>query len=123
MTHMKHFFFTLLSLAILVGCSSPNTAHPIITDYLIEHISHPETYKPIKTSVAAKGKIDVASTEYWKHIPANGVIDVVVLRHEFSHDDRSNHLVNNAYYFYMNPQLDVIYFAHFDNGKSLYPLE
>lgn len=113
---IKHFIPALAIVCMLAGCTSLNKANPLIKEYLIETISHPETYKPIKTSVVAKGKIDVASTEYWKHIPANGVIDVVILRHEFTHDNRSNVVIDNAFYFYMSPNYDVIYYAHMDMG-------
>ncbi len=122
---MKHLFLFLAIVCMLAGCTSPNKANPLIKEYLTETISHPETYKPIKTSVVAKGKIDVASTEYWKHIPANGVIDVVIVRHEFTHDNRSNIVIDNAYYFYMSPNYDVLYYAHraWDGEPPKYELQ
>ena len=115
---MKHLFFTLVALAFLVGCSSPNKAKPIIKEYLMEQISNPDTYKAGAIEIVDKGTIDVADTKYWKHIPESGKIDVVILRHEFTHDNRSDILTNNAYYFYMSPSLDVVYYAHFDGGEG-----
>ena len=109
-------FFT--TVAVLFGCTSTKKAEPLIQDYLLQHISHPETYKPIGTTVVAKGTIDVANAQDWLHIPKGGIIKVVVLRHEFTHDSRYYDVIDNAYYFYMNPELDVLYYAHMDVGNS-----
>lgn len=120
---MKRILFVLLFVATLIGCSSTNKAKPVVKEYLIEQISNPDTYKAGAIEVVAKGTIDVAETRYWKHIPANGKVDVVILRHVFTHENRSNIITESAYYFYMNPNLDVVYYAHFDNGDGpMFPL-
>lgn len=118
---MKRFFYLMtgiLTLFIIVGCSSLNNAKPIIKEYLKEQISNPDTYKAGALEIVDKGTIDVADAKYWKHIPERGKIDVVILRHEFTHDNRSDRLTENAYYFYMSPSFDVLYYAHFDGGEG-----
>lgn len=118
---MKRVILYLLlctALAFLLGCSSTKKAEPLIQEYLLQHISHPETYKPIGTTIVAKGTIDVGNAENWIHTPEGGTIKVVVLRHEFTHDNRSYNVVDEAYYCYMNPELDVLYYAHRDTNDG-----
>ena len=65
---MKHLFFTLVALAFLVGCSSPNKAKPIIKEYLMEQISNPDTYKAGAIEIVDKvlGVGAAAGCEYYK---------------------------------------------------------
>ena len=115
----------LLSAIIVIGCTTTKKANPLIQEYLSTKISHPETYRPVKTTVVAKGLMDVSGLDDWKHIPMSGVIEVVILHHEFTHDDRSSKLTENAFYFYMNPALDEIYYAHWDHndGGPRFPIK
>ena len=120
---MKRFLLLFLAFCALAGCSSsPDKALPIIREYLKEQIAKPETYKSGVVEVVSKGSIDVSETKYWQNIPASGRIDVVLLRHEFSFENRIGMNIDNAYYFYMNPKMDVIYYAHPDGGKPLFTL-
>ena len=114
---MKH-LLAYLAAIFIVGCSSPNKAKPLIKEYLMETISNPDTYKAGKTEVVAKGTINVRNVVDWKHIPTSGDIKVVVLRHEFTHDNRSNNVIDNAYYFYVSPSYDVLYYAHKDTDSG-----
>ena len=89
----------------------------------MESISNPETYKPGKIEIVDQGKIDVQSTMNWRNIPKEGEIDVVILRHEFKNKDITNTVTDNAFLFYMNPDMDVLYYAHRDKGIVFFPLE
>ena len=84
----------------------------------MDQISNPDTYQSVKTEVVDKGNIDVTDTKYWKNVPSSGIIEVVVLRHEFKNENRNNILTDNAFYFYMNPSMDVVYYAHTDTGDG-----
>ena len=120
---MKRFLLFLLAACALVGCSSsPDKALPVIREYLKEQIAKPETYKAGVVEVVSKGSIDVADTKYWQNIPASGKIDVVLLRHEFNYENRIGMNIDNAYYFYMSPKMDVVYYAHPDSGGPLFKL-
>jgi hypothetical protein len=120
---MKRFLFLLLIACAFVGCSSPDKAKPAIQKYLMEQISKPETYNAGVVELVSKGTIDVSETKYWKNIPENGRIDVVLLRHEFNYENHFGMNMDNAYYFYMNPKMDVIYYAHPDTGVPLFKLD
>lgn len=121
---MKRIFSILFIASILLGCSSsePKT-NPLVEAYLIEHIANPDTYKPGSTEVLEQGTIDVEDALNWRDIPAEGKIDVVVLRHEFTSVDQSGEPASTAFIFYMNPAQDVIYYAHKDKGIVLYELD
>ena len=115
------FFFVFF---ILLGCSSTKSkVNPLIEDFLKEHIANPDTYKPGLSEVIQEGTIDVKATRYWRDIPQEGIIDVVVLRHEFKTVDDTNTPVDNTFIFYMNPAQDVLYYAHKDKGFLLFPVE
>ena len=120
---MKRFFPLLLVACALVGCSSVDKAKPLIQAYIMEQITKPETYIAGEIELVSKGTIDVADTKYWTNIPKNGRIDVVLLRHEFNYENRFGMNMDNAYYFYMSPKMDVIYYAHPDSGAPLFKLD
>ena len=107
-----------------VGCApSPEKAQPVIRDYLKDQISKPETYSPGVLELVSKGSIDVSETKYWQNIPKSGRIDVVLLRHEFNYETGFGMNMDKVYYFYMNPKLDVVYYAHPDSGGPLFMLD
>ena len=122
---MKRILSIFLLTSVLMGCSSSpaDKTNPVVEQYLLEHIAHPDTYKPRKTDVYAQGTIDVHNTQYWQNIPKEGIIDVVVLRHEFSNVDVNGNPSENVFYFYMNPSMDLLYYAHKDKGFLLFPLD
>ena len=121
---MKHFFILCLSALLLLGCSSSSDkVNPLIKGYLLEHLANPDTYVPGKTEVVGQGTIDVENTVNWQNIPDDGDIDVTILRHEFSIVDHTGAPVDNAFFFYMNPEQDVIYYVHKDKGMLLFPLD
>ena len=120
---MKRLFAFLLTALAIVGCSSPEKAKPMIREYLMGQIAKPDTYTAGTVELVSKGTIDVADTKYWKGIPKEGRIDVVLLRHEFNYENILGMEMDNAYYFYMNPKLDVIYYAHPDSGGPLFMLD
>ena len=121
---MKRVLFFLLMACALVGCSSsPDKAKPLIREYLMKQIVKPETYNAGVVELVSKGTIDVADTKYWNNIPESGRIDVVLLRHEFNFENRLGMNIDNAYYFYMSPKLDVIYYAHPDSAGPLFKLD
>lgn len=120
---MKRFLLFILATTLLIGCSSSQKTNPLVEAFLLEHIANPETYKAGKTETYAQGTIDVQSVPMWKNIPSEGKIDVVVLRHEFSNVDIEGNPVENVFYFYMNPSLDVLYYAHKDKGMLLFSLD
>lgn len=118
---MKRFLSSILLAAIIVGCSSSNStdkASSIIKEFLVDQISNPDTYQSVKTEIVSKGTIDVMDTKYWKNVPASGIIDVVILHHEFKNENRNNTLTENAFFFYMSPSMDVVYYAHADTGDG-----
>lgn len=125
---MKRFFLILFAASVLVGCSSSSSSskvetNPLIEAFLREHIANPDTYKPGKSEVVEQGTIDVQNAFNWRNLPADGKVDVVVVRHEFSNVDISGKPTDNAFLFYMNPDQDVLYYAHKDKGVSLFNLE
>lgn len=120
---MKRFLFFLLIACAFVGCSSPDKAKPVIREYLKEQLSKPDTYNAGVIELVSKGTIDVSETRYWENIPASGRIDVVLLRHEFNYENHLGMSMDNAYYFYMNPEMDVIYYAHPGAGGPLFKLD
>lgn len=121
---MKRFLIFLLTACALTACSpSPDKAKPLIREYLMKQIVKPETYNAGAVELVSKGTIDVADTKYWNNIPESGRIDVVLLRHAFNFENRLGMNIDNAYYFYMNPKLDVIYYAHPDSGGPLFMLD
>lgn len=121
---MKRVLYFLFFFAALLGCSSPvEKTNPLIEQYVLEHMANPDTYKPGKTETYAQGSIDVADTQYWQNIPNSGRIDVVVLRHEFSIADPDGNPSDNVFYFYMNPALDMLYYAHKEKGFLLFELD
>ena len=121
---MKRILSVLFIVSLLLGCTSPvEKTNPVIEGYLLEHIANPDTYKPGKTQTYAQGIIDVQNTQYWQNIPREGTIDVVVLRHEFTNVDGAGNPTDNVFFFYMNPALDLLYYAHKDKGFLLFPLE
>lgn len=120
---MKRYLLFFLMACTFVGCSpSPEKALPIIREYLKNQISKPETYNPGMVELVSKGTIDVSETKYWQSIPENGRIDVVLLRHEFNYETGFGMNMNKAYYFYMSPKMDVVYYAHPDSGGPLFML-
>lgn len=121
---MKRFFLFLFGASLIMGCSSsePKT-NPLIEAYLLEHIANPDTYKPGDTEIIQQGTIDVDDALNWRDIPAQGDIDVVILRHKFTSVDVSGEQADNAFIFYMSPEEDVIYYAHKDKGILLFPLD
>ncbi len=124
MTKVKRFLFFLFTACALAGCSlSPEKAKPVIREYLMKQIVKHETYNAGVVELISKGTIDVAETKYWNNIPENGRIDVVLLRHEFSFENRLGMNIDNTYYFYMSPKLDVIYYAHPDSSGPLFMLD
>ena len=121
---MKRFFAILFAASLLLGCSSGSEqVNPLIEGYLKEHIANPDTYKPVKTEIVQQGTIDVENTFNWQNIPDNGDIDVTILRHEFSIVDNTGLPSDIAFFFYMNPEQDVIYYVHKDKGMLLFPLD
>ena len=109
---------------VLAGCSpSPEKAKPVIREYLMKQIVKPETYNAGAVELISKGTINVADTKYWNNIPESGRIDVALLRHEFSFENRLGMNIDNTYYFYMSPKLDVVYYAHPDSGGPLFMLD
>lgn len=121
---MKRFITIFCAASILLGCSSSaNETNPEIKTYLLEHIANPDTYKPGQTEVIQQGTIDVQNALNWHDVPAEGSIDVVVLRHEFTNVDNTGTPADNAFIFYMNPEMDVLYYAHKDKGFLLFPVE
>ena len=121
---MKRFFIVFFVASLLLGCtSSEKTVNPLVKEFLVEHIANPDTYKPGNTEVIEQGTIDVAHAINWQNIPAEGKFDVVVLRHEFTSADMTGAPMDNAFIFYMNPAMDVLYYAHKDKGVSLFTLE
>ena len=121
---MKRFLFIFFLVTLLFGCSSPvEKTNPLIEQYLKEHMANPDTYKPGKTETYAQGSIDVQDTQYWQNIPVKGRIDVVVLRHEFSNVGADGNPSDNVFYFYMNPTLDLLYYAHKEKGFLLFELD
>lgn len=121
---MKRVLSFFIFFAALLGCSSPvEKTNPLIEQYVLEHMANPDTYKPVKTETYAQGSIDVADTQYWQNIPVSGRIDVVVLRHEFSIADPDGNPSDNVFYFYMNPALDMLYYAHKEKGFLLFELD
>ena len=94
----------------------------MIREYLMGQIAKPDTYTAGTVELVSKGTIDVADTKYWKGIPKEGRIDVVLLRHEFNYENILGMEMDNAYYFYMSPKMDVIYYAHPDGGRPLFSL-
>lgn len=121
---MKRIFTFILIASVLWGCSSPaEKTNPLIEKFITEHIANPDTYQPGKTETFAQGTIDVENTQYWENIPREGIIDVVVLRHEFSNVDVNGNLTDNVFYFYMNPEMDLLYYAHKEKGFLLFPLD
>ena len=120
---MKRFLLFILTACALVGCTpSPEKALPVMRDYLKDQISKPETYNPGIVEFVSKGSIDVSGTKYWQNIPASGNIDVVLLRHEFNYETSFGMNMDKAYYFYMNPKMDLVYYAHPDSGGPLFTL-
>ena len=120
---MKRFFSFIFAAALLVGCASSEKVNPLIEEYLLQHMSNPDSYKPGKTEIIQQGTIDVENTLHWHNIPSEGDIDVVILRHEFSIVDNKDVRTDNAFIFYMSPDQDVIYYAHRDKGILLFPLD
>ena len=120
---MKRFLLFLLMVSAFIGCApSPEKALPLISEYLKDQISKPETYKPGLVELVSKGSIDVSETKYWQNIPESGIIDVVLLRHEFNYETSFGMNMDKAYYFYMSPKMDVVYYAHPDSGGPLFML-
>lgn len=121
---MKRILAAIFVISLLLGCnSSEEKVNPLIKDFLVEHIANPDTYKPGNTEVIEQGYIDVEDTFNWRNIPDEGKIDVVVLRHEFSNVDVTGATMDNAFLFYMNPEMDVLYYAHKDKGFPLFTIE
>lgn len=121
---MKRFFLILFGASLLIGCSSSESKpNPLIEAYLLEHIANSDTYKPGDTEIIQQGTIDVDDALNWRDIPAQGDIDVVVLRHKFTSVDVSGEQADNAFIFYMSPEQDVIYYVHKDKGILLFPLD
>ena len=120
---LKRFLPILLAASLFVGCATSEKTNPVVEEYLLTHIANPDSYKAGKTETYAQGTIDVSSVPMWKNIPADGKIDVVVLRHEFKNVDVNGNPTDNVFYFYMNPSLDVLYYAHKDKGMLLVPLD
>lgn len=121
---MKRFLSLFFAASLLLGCSSSAIkVNPLVKEFLVEHIANPDTYKPGITEVIDQGTIRVENTFNWQNIPEEGTIDVVVLRHEFTSADKAGAPADNAFIFYMNPALDVLYYAHKDKGVSLFTLE
>ena len=121
---MKRFLFLLLIACAFVGCSpSPDKAKPLMRDYLMGQIAKPDTYNAGEVELVSKGTIDVADTKYWENIPESGRIDVVLLRHAFNYENRLGMNMESAYYFYMDPKMNVIYYAHPDTGWPLFKLD
>lgn len=120
---MRRFLFLLVIACASVGCSSPNNAKQAIREYLKDQISNPETYNAGVIELVSKGSIDVAETKYWRNIPEVGRIDVVLIRHEFYYENHLGMIVDNAYYFYMSPKMDYVYYAHPATGGPLFTLQ
>lgn len=121
---MKRILFIFFVASLLMGCSSSaSKVNPLVKEFLVEHIANPDTYKPGVSEIIDQGTIDVENTFNWQNIPEEGTIDVVVLRHQFKSADNAGTLTDNAFIFYMNPAMDVLYYAHKDKGVSLFTLE
>lgn len=123
---MKRFFTILLAASALLGCSSSATKedlNPLIEAFLRENIANPDTYQPGKTEVIEQGTIDVQKALNWRNLPDSGTIDVVVVRHEFKNVDIKGNPADNVFLFYMNPDQDVLYYAHKDKGFPLFTLD
>ena len=120
---LKRFLPILLAASLFVGCATSEKTNPVVEEYLLTHIANPDTYKAGKTETYAQGTIDVQRVPMWNNTPTDGKIDVVVLRHEFKNVDVNGNPTDNVFYFYMNPSLDVLYYAHKDKGMLLFPLE
>lgn len=121
---MKRFFSILFVASLLLGCSSGSEkVNPLIEGYLKEHMANPDTYQPVKTEIVQQGTIDVGNTVNWQNVPDEGDIDVTILRHEFSIVDNTGAPSDIAFFFYMNPEQDVIYYVHKDKGMLLFPLD
>lgn len=119
---MKRILSYIVFASLLLGCS--NKVNPLIEQYMSEHMANPETYKPGKTEVVEQGTIKAEDTVNWQNISSEGDIDVVILRHEYSIvDNNTNKRTDNAFYFYMSPEEDVIYYAHKDKGVLLFELD
>ena len=121
---MKRILTVFFVASLFWGCtSSASKVNPLVKEFLVEHLANPETYKPGITEVIDQGTIDVEDTYNWQNIPDKGTIDVVALRHVFTSVDNTGTLMDNAFIFYMNPSMDVLYYAHKDKGFSLFTLE
>lgn len=111
----------ILILSLCLTCCSSGGDKAVdgkIAEYLAETISHPETYKAENTTYIGRGKMDRSSFEYWREEPALDSVEVRAYYHEFTHRNRANDLVEDAWYFYFSEDLELIYTAHFDQGTG-----
>jgi len=115
---MKRILVVLAAALLLAGCSAPKNADPAIREYMTDHLSNPDTYTVGETVVIEEGTIDRSKTVNWENLPEGDRIPVSVVRHSFTYVDRTETLTNADFIFYMNPDLDVIYYVHRDLGAG-----
>lgn len=88
---MKHFVFLLLSL-LFVSCANHTIckrAQPIIDEYLLGKISHPETYTPTLLEYLGQARVDKSFYNINYLEPKHDSIDIRVFRQTFKHLNRS----------------------------------
>ena len=107
---MKRAIVFLLSITLMVSCSSPvKKVRPMIDEYLLETISHPETYVPIKTVYLGEARME---RDPLAEFPTGDTVDVKVFTHYFSHYGRDDNKRESAYCFYFSDDLLLLRFRH-----------
>lgn len=117
---MEKMLTIIAAVLVLAACAQPlKKAEPLVREYLAGQISAPDTYRAVASEVVYRGPVDARFTDYWRHVPRAESFDVVVLRHEFTHDDRSDRVTDDAWFIYLSPSLDTVYYGHRDSGNGL----
>lgn len=118
---MKRTITLFAAVLLLAGCTQPKIkkAEPLVEAAIMQTVVHPETYKPISTKLFYEGKVHESAATYWEHIPYGDSIDVVVLQHLCSHDDRTHHVVESSFFVIMSPDMETVYYTQWDNGTGL----
>lgn len=102
---MKQFIWILVPLLLVVACANNKLckkAQPVIDEYLLGKISHPETYTPTQLEYLGLARVDKSFYNRNYLDPVHDSIDVRVFRQTFKHLNRSGDPTETSFCLYVS---------------------
>jgi hypothetical protein len=113
----------LIAAALVLSCGGPSAklvkqAEPMMREYFLDKMSHPETYEPLSTEYLGRGMVDKRHYMFGLEGPTGDSTIVRVFLHTFSHYNRSLDKIEDDRTVYFTDDMKLVLTWHVGTPKE-----